>query len=106
MKFTLDKDNPQVSQLPLILRKRVHEEVSELLIETDEYFNNPENEEKLINYPAIRIDSETCPASYMFAKDDDRVIVAMHIYNETLSNSGSVLTFNFNRNEIDKLLEE
>lgn len=96
-KFSLDENNPHVRQFPLVIRERVYNEVKGLLDEVDEYFEDHDQ--------AIGIQSEEWPVTYMFCEGDGRVIVVLTVYNENMERD-SVLTFNFNRNEMDKLLEE
>ena len=92
-KFKLDK----VSDIPLMLRQGMHEEITGLLLEIDEYL-------KKEGTPCGRVVSEKWPITYMF--DKDTIIIALHILGADMKEIEKVMVFNFPRDEIDKLLEE
>ena len=96
-KFGMDKENPQVSELPLVIREKVYKDVKELLPEVDEYLAE--------HGEAVAIKSDEWPVTYMFSSKNDNVIALITIYNQE-GKRESVLTFNFPRNEMDKLLED
>ena len=94
-KFSIP-DSGKTSDLPKMIRHRVHKDVVELLPDLEEWVK--ENE----GCPGVQ--SEEWPVTYMF--DGETVIVAIQILGADFETVKQVFTFKFPKDEVDKLLEE
>jgi len=94
VKFNIPDDG-KTSDLPKVIRHKVHKDVVELLPDLEEWVK--ENE----GCPGVQ--SEEWPVTYMF--DGETVIVAIQILSDDFKTVEQVFTFNFPKDEVDKLLE-
>ena len=95
-KFELD-DGGKIFNLPFLIRERVHKEVSELLIDVDSKIKEG-------NSP-VGVKMEEWPTKYLFDKDG-QVVVIIPVLKPDMKEIAEILTFNFHRDEIDKLIKD
>ena len=95
-KFKLN-DNGSMFDLPISIRERIHKEVSEILTDIDDDISKAGS--------PVGVEVEEWPARYLF-DEDGQVVVVIPVLKPDMKEIAKVLTFNFHRDEIDKLIKD
>ena len=95
-KFKLG-DEGKISDLPKVIRHRVHKDIIELLPGMDEYIEDSTED----NYPGVK--SEEWPVTYIY--NGEEFVVVIDIMKPDFKTVAKAMAFRFPKDELDKLLE-